>query len=428
MGFRLHLFRLLEWLSHLRRPPATPKVVGASSGGPCLWVYVTTIGELNAIEAWLSELLQRMGQPQLVLLTNHAHYADAYLRKFSTAVVVSFDGAAVEARRLFKRFPPALLVVAEIPCIPHDAPCRFSFATLLAAKEYGAPIVLVNGWLYGDGPGCRMDAIERAWFSADYVRAFDLMLVQTESVREALLALGASPEKVIATGNLKYDALRTAARRHPIGALYDALSAYRDGPMIVAGSVTETEDQRQMLQAFAGVFARYPGARLVLAPRHPENRPRMEALAELLRASGLDHAYRSHIEPGQAAAKPVLILDTMGELGGCYAAATFAYVGTDHNVLEPLAFGRLVFVSGNWLPVYPSYPVYRQTLEAGLIVQVDGIAELGGVWLATMDDLKKREAEQRLRVEALLTGDQGRVATMLDLLSRHVAQGSLLAT
>lgn len=197
--------------------------------------------------------------------------------------------------------------------------------------------------------------------------------------------------------------------------------------MIVAGSVTETDDQRQMLQAFADVFARHPGARLVLAPRHPENRPRMEALGELLRASGFDHAYRSQIEPGQAAAKPVLILDTMGELGACYAAATFSYVGADHNVLEPLAFGRLVFVSGNWLPIYPSYPVYRQTLEAGLIVQVDSIAELGGVWLATMDDLKKREAEQGVRVEALLASHQGRVATMLDLLSRHVALGPLLA-
>lgn len=420
LGLRLWLFRLLERLSHLRLPPKRPQIVGQAVGTRFVWVYATTVGELNAIEAWLRALLDELGGPQLVLLSNHAHYAEAYRLKFPEALFVAFDGASEPAEDLLRRFPPELLVVAEIPCLPHDAPCRFSFATLTAAKASGAPAVLVNGWLYGDRPASRMDSIERAWFSRDYVRAFDLMLVQTDAVRRFLVAMGAESGSVFTTGNLKYDALRAAARRPPRGPLTETLAAYRRGPVIVAGSVTETEDQRLVLQAFAHVVASFPGARLVLAPRHPENKPRMAALQVLLRESGMSSANRSQVEHFELTDKQVLVLDTMGELSACYASATLAYVGTDHNVLEPLAFNRLVYVSGRWQTVYPSYPVYRQTLDAGLIVHVQDAGSLGEVWVAALRDIDRLESEQVRRVQALMAGDQGRVAPMLQLLKQAV--------
>lgn len=417
-SLRFLAFRALEWLSHLRRPAARPWVAGDPGKGYHVWVYVTTIGELNAIEPWLRELLQRLGDPPLVLLSNHAHYEPAYHRKFPQAVFVAFDGATQHVRQLVRRMRPMLLVVAEIPCVPHDAPCRFSYATFRLAQEAGAALLLVNGWLYGERPSSRMDIIERAWFSRDYLRSFDLCLVQTPEVGQALLALGASPERVVTTGNLKYDALRAAASRPPQGPLVAALSDYRRGPVVVAGSVTETEDQRQLLQAFAELLHAHPGARLVLAPRHPENRERMSALSSLLAASGLEHAFRSEIQPAQALGHPVLVLDTMGELGECYAGATWAFVGTDHNVLEPLAYGRPVFVSGHWQTVYPSYPVYRQAMAQGLVVHVERIEQLGRAWLDAASRRGELEAEQRLRVDALIASEQGRVGPSLDLVFR----------
>jgi len=417
---RTSLFGALEWLSHLRRPAAEPVIVGQPGQGRHLWVYVTTIGELNAVEAWLHALLRRLGNPPLVLLSNHAHYQQAYLRKFPQAVFVAFDGAISTARQLLRQMPPLLLAVAEIPCVPHDAPCRFSYATLRLARKARAPRVLVNGWLYGDQPSSRMDVIERAWFERDYVQAFDLCLVQTDEVRNALLALGARAERVLTTGNLKYDALRAAAAHQPTGPLGAALRAYAAGPVVVAGSVTETEDQHQMIQAFVQLLAVQPAARLVLAPRHPENLPRMQALRQLLAESGLGHAFRSQLQPQQALDREVLVLDTMGELGECYAGATWAFVGTDHNVLEPLAYGKPVYVSGNWKPVYPSYPVYVQALGQGLITHVPQIQALGAVWAAGAAHVASTQAQQQRRVDALIAGDQGRVDRNLDLMFKHL--------
>jgi 3-deoxy-D-manno-octulosonic-acid transferase len=144
----------------------------------------------------------------------------------------------------------------------------------------------------------------------------------------------------------------------------------------------------------------------------------MAALRSLLLASGLGHAIRSRIRPEQALDRTVLVLDTMGELGECYAGATWAFVGTDHNVLEPLAYGRPVFVSGQWQTVYPSYPVYREALAQGLIVHVERIEQLGQVWLDAASRREQLEAEQRRRVDALIASDQGRIEPNLDLVFR----------
>ena len=98
-------------------------------------------------------------------------------------------------------------MVAEIPCWPSDAPCRFSFAFLLAAKQSGAAAVLVNGWLYHYATASRMDAIERRLFQGDYLRAFDAIGAQTEETRRHLIAAGAHAGRVAVTGNIKFDAV-----------------------------------------------------------------------------------------------------------------------------------------------------------------------------------------------------------------------------
>lgn len=393
LPLRLAAFGALEQLAALRSgaaaPAQWPQKLPAAGPQRALWVFVSTIGELNAIEPFLNRLLRSLGDPPLLLISDRALYTEAYRRKYPQALQASLPGTLKQARALARQVPPLLLLVAEIPALLHDAPCRFSFAMLHAARSAGAPAVLVNGWLYGYAPPSRMDRIEKALFDTDYLRAFELLLVQTEAVRERLLASGAEPQRVQVTGNIKFDAMDSAyglpaAARGP-GSLHAVLQARAlSDPVIVAGSVTETADQRALLQAFEQVLAAYPAALLVLAPRHPENKPRMQALREMLAASALQHRFRSEHDTAAAVQGSVLVLDTMGELRACYAAATLAFVGTDHNVLEPLAFGKPVFVGPGWEATYPSYPVYQQLLAAGALQAAPSLQALAGVWLQTL--------------------------------------------
>jgi 3-deoxy-D-manno-octulosonic-acid transferase len=85
----------------------------------------------------------------------------------------------------------------------------------------------------------------------------------------------------------------------------------------------------------------------------------------------------------------VLILDTIGELRDFYAASTVCYVGVNHNILEPLAFGKPVTVSPGWEATFPSYPVYE------LLRGTEGVLRVCLVLKRTQKVGSKLLAEQR---------------------------------
>ena len=433
LPLRLALFGLLERVSNWRRGRPASGTADAASGRPVsraaasLWVFASTIGEVHAIEPFLDRLRRELGDPPLTLISDRATYGDAYRVKFPQAQLEQLDGSTAQVKSLLARHPPLMLLVAEIPALLHDAPCRLSFATLHAARSVGAPVVLVNGWVYGYPPPSRLDRIENRLFGADYAAAFDLALVQTGAVRNALVAAGADEARVHVTGNIKFDAMAPAAAGAPLAPLQAALAGRGRGPVLVAGSVTETQHQRAVIEAFVQLRNSEPEALLVLAPRHPEDVPRMTALRAMLETSGLDFRYRSqHLnDPGTAVAGDLLVLDTIGELRGSYATADAAFVGVDHNVLEPLAFGKPTFVCDGWEPTYPSYPVYRQLRDAGVLCAVESLGQLGAAWeqhFAELRDGSSTEFSQH--VQQVIEAARGAVGRSIEAMRRDGLLGA----
>lgn len=420
------VFKLLERLSDLR---------GNSTAGhldlhqptsplPSLWVFVSTIGELNAIDPLLREIVARVPQLKLVLITDHPHYRSSYLARYPTAEVCVTRGHSTDAATLAKHYPPQLLVVAEIPCWPSDAPCRFSFAFLLEAKQAGATTVLVNAWLYHYTPPSRMDAIERGLFQRDYLRAFDAIGAQTEETRQHLLAAGADARRVVVTGNIKFDAMQQpdwtpAKARSPamLGALIESAR-----PVIVTGCITDYAEQHMVLDAFVTVRKHHPDALLILAPRHPEVVERMQALREFMAQRGLPAVFRSTLADVPIGTDVAcLVLDTMGELRDVYASASIAHVGVDHNVLEPLGFGKPVTVKPGWNATYPSYPVYRLLMDAQALIEVSEATQLAGHWL----DLLDNAAHYQQRIDSIggsLSHARGAVAMHMNLITPLLPQ------
>ncbi len=384
------VFSLLERMSDLRGNSASGHLELNQPERPVasLWVFVSTIGELNAIDPLLREIIGRVPQLKLVLITDHPHYRDSYLARYPAAEVCVTRGHGTDAAMLALHFPPRLLVVGEIPCWPSDAPCRFSFAFLLEAKRAGAAAVLVNAWLYHYAPPSRMDSIERYLFQKDFLRAFDAIGAQTSETRLKLLAAGADDSRVTVTGNIKFDAMMqpdwlAAKARSPVmlGALIES-----SRPVIVAGCITDPAEQEMVLDAFVNVCEYHPNALLVLGPRHPEVAKNMQALRDSLERHQLPAVFRSAMaDVPIAASVACMVLDTMGELRDFYAAATVAHVGVDHNVLEPLGFGKPVTVKPGWNTTYPSYPVYRVLMDSKALVEAHNSAPLAGHWLQLLD-------------------------------------------
>jgi 3-deoxy-D-manno-octulosonic-acid transferase len=258
---RWALFRALERLSDLRGNSAAGhlQVTAPTRPEPALWVFVSTIGELNAIDPLLRELTAQLSKLRLVLITDHPHYRPSFEARFPQSVVCVSRGHSNDAAALARQHPPKMLVVAEIPCLPSDAPCRFSMAFVVEARRHHASAAVVNGWLYHYTPASRMDTIERRWFGRDYLHGFDRLCVQTDAVAERLIALGADRACTVVTGNVKFDAMQRsgwtlACARSP-GLLGGLLTARR--PTVVAGCVTNLEEQTLVLEAFARLRARH---------------------------------------------------------------------------------------------------------------------------------------------------------------------------
>ena len=79
-----------------------------------------------------------------------------------------------------------------------------------------------------------------------------------------------------------------------------------------------------------------------------------------------------------------MILDTLGELAGAYQHAHCAHVGINHNVLEPLLHNKPVSVCPGWQARYPSFGVYQDMKESGLINEAVDADSLAALWLSAL--------------------------------------------
>ncbi|MBK8535868.1 MAG: 3-deoxy-D-manno-octulosonic acid transferase [Candidatus Competibacteraceae bacterium] len=331
------------------------------------------------------------------------------------------EGGPGECARLADQCPPALLIIAEIPCLLWDAPCRLSYAILHELRQRSVPIGVVNGWLYHGHPSCRLDTIEKQWFDQDFMAAIQLYMVQTDDVRRELLEHGVDPHRVIVTGNIKFDALSLGSLDFGKAASPDHLKALEDSgrPTIVAGCVTNLDDQEMILDTFLRVQQAISNARLILAPRHPENADRMKKLRQFLLERPLRFGFKSEKAPAVLAADDVIILDTMGELRDFYAVGTITYVGLNHNVLEPMVFGKEVFVSPGWEPVYPSYPVYRLLRDKGILRELPDEPALADAWIKALQLAYCQSSSQTLILTSQLAMLAGATNRSLATLREH---------
>jgi len=173
-----------------------------------------------------------------------------------------------------------------------------------------------------------------------------LCCAQSDESGRRLVALGVPEDRVMVTGNLKFDTLPVPESRAswmPQGVL--RVFRITPGRTVVMAASTHPGEEAVVLDAFACIQQRDPDALLVVAPRHPERFSEVVALAT---RRGFDTMRRSALpldrEPGAA----VVVLDTVGELATALQIATVVFLGGSlvptggHNLLEPAAWGKPV--------------------------------------------------------------------------------------
>ncbi len=299
--------------------------------GAMVWLHAVSVGEVNAAAPLVDAL--RRARPDLKLVvttitpTGSARARSLWLDAVEH-VYLPYDLPGAVGRFL-DHFRPRIALILETELWPN---------LLFGCRDRDIPSYVLNARLSERSlRGYRVLAplIGRALRSVTRVAA------QSAADGERFVALGAQRERVVVTGNLKYDIAVPADVSGFLDEFQASLGAPR--PVWIAAS-THDGEEAAVIAAHRCLRKRWPDLLLLWAPRHPE---RFRPVADLARGEGLPVALRSQQRWPQAK-DAVFVVDTLGELTKFYGCADVAFVGGSlqpiggHNLLEPAALGKAI--------------------------------------------------------------------------------------
>ncbi|MFA5072409.1 MAG: 3-deoxy-D-manno-octulosonic acid transferase [Nitrospirota bacterium] len=292
-----------------------------------IWVHAVSVGEVMAVHPLIRELKKKYPDQKLVLstVTVTGYYtARQRVPEADAVFFFPFDYAWI-VRRIIRGIKPSLVLIAETELWPNF------FREL---KKEGIPSAVINGRI---SPTSYKNYLKFKPFFTEVFKFIDLFCMQSAADADRIREIGADSNKVLVTGNLKFDQKIPAVS--PIPGLVS-----QERKIITAGS-THRGEEKALLEIFKKLRDKYPDLLLILAPRHPE---RFDEVAGLIHAAGFECQRRTRF---QGPVKDVLLLDTIGELAAFYSLADIAFVGGSlvkvggHNLLEPAGMKKPVIFS-----------------------------------------------------------------------------------
>lgn len=331
----------------------TGRLVRKDPNRPCLWFHAVSVGEVIQLQKVLEETERWYPHAELFITVTTETGFDVAEKKYPRHTVSYFPLDFTWAvDRALASIRPDLIVLVELELWPNF---------ILTAHRRGIPLSLING---------RMG--EKSFRGYSRIRplmsrllgCFRSLACQSETYADRLKALGAPPDRVVVTGNIKFDRVDSDRRNTKTLELRSAFGLSNGEQVFIAGS-TQAPEESYALDAWKQLRPEFPNLRLVMVPRHKE---RFDDVANLIQQKGFSLIRRSesiakdassptHAQPEGAGDKndlpPVLLLDTLGELSSCWGLADIAFVGGSltnrggQNMIEPAGFGAAVLFGPN---------------------------------------------------------------------------------
>jgi len=356
-------------------------------GGPvaidAIWVHAASIGEVSASAQLVERLRARGHALQLSTTSPSGRALCAQLHPGIAHRLAPLDHPwCVDA--VLARARPRALVLVETELWP---------VWIAACERRGVPVVIVSGRI-SDRSLPRYRWLGR-WVAGSLAR-LSAIGARSEQDRERFVALGAAPERVHVTGDLKLDPPDTPRALAP-----DLAAWLGTAPLVVAGS-THPGEEEALLAAQRAWEQAGRRAALILAPRYPERAGEVVAVA---RRAGRRASLRTG-NGSALAAGDVGVLDTLGELSALYARAAIAYVGGTlapiggHNLLEPAAAGTPVVYGSHLANVRHAAELLEAAGAGERIADGAGLARAIGAALAAPDAARARGVAGRAAIGA----------------------------
>ena len=287
-------------------------------------------------------------------------------------------------------------------------------AWLMEAHRKGIQTALVNGRI--SVRSIRRYRRFRSFFREVLKNVAAFSMINREDA-DRIVEMGAEPQRVDVNGNAKYDLLVSKARPDLEGLVRKKLNLHASQPVFVAGSTREGEEEI-VLDVYERIVKHFPDTVLIIAPRHVIRAPQIESL---LKRRKVEYQLRTEIgEEGRLRTKPVILLNTFGELFELYSVGSVNYCGASlvplggQNPLEAAVWGKMVLYG----PHMEDFQDARGLLEnagAGLeVTDAEAFAEKA-LWILS----HPREAEDYgSRAREALVRNQGAAEKHVDVILR----------
>ncbi len=383
------------------------KLARLSGDGAGIWVHAVSVGETKAALPLLKALREaRPGARILLSTTTRTGQAVAASEcgEFIDALVYFPLDFSWAVKRVISQFRPDIFIVVEKEIWPN---------LFKALTDNSIPIIVANGSISARS---FKRFLKFSFFFADIFSKISFFCAGSAVDFERALALGVREERVMVTGNLKFDQALGGGCDITRG-LEKALALGGGEILFVAGSTHRGEDEI-VIEAFKELREEFVGLRLAIAPRHPE---RFDEVAALIKKSGFSCFRRSYVNDEKKSSKEgdVFLLDTIGELNCLYGLGQIAFVGGSlvpdvggHNLLEPAGLGKPVLFGPY---VHTCRAMAGLLQEAGGGVLVAGAGELGAELKRLAGNKESREVMGRAARE-VVEKNRGAVQKTLEVI------------
>ena len=373
------------------------------TSGKVIWVHCVSVGEFNAARPLIDQILNIYPEHKLAITTTtitgagavRNHYQDRVIHYFFPFDLPFIVGSFVN------KINPVACILLETEIWPN---------LINNLNKKAIPVMLINARL------SERSLKKYQKFSSNLVQKtinqLTFICSQNELSSERFLSLGASPDKVVTVGNLKFDSNEVI---DPIS-LEEMSEIVRNRWIVVFASTREGEE-RKIIQSYLALKNKFD-ALLIIIPRHPE---RFDEVFNMVIKSGLKVRRRS--ENLQSVEKDVLIGDSMGEMMTYYKCCDIAFIGGSlsntggQNMLEAASLSKPIIFGPS---VHNFEEIAKTLLENDSAIQVRDADELMKTISELLLDIQKRK-KLGLNAKATFEKHRGAVDRLLKLIMPNIS-------
>lgn len=368
-----------------------------------IWVHALSVGEVTAARALVEMIAKKCPGQKMVLTASTLTGYQTASRLFADLPVdlAYFPYDMIWCvRSVADKIDPKIVILVETDIWPNF---------MAEMKRRQVPVYLVNMRLSDD----TWNIYRRLkWLAGNLFAAFSRICVQTPRDARRLAGLGVGRERLVVTGNIKFDGLDSTDCTGAAARWTQKLKLTSSVPMVVAGSTHEGEELF-LLEAFSSINAKGRAVSMILAPRDPR---RARQVLDLARDRGVAAERLSGLVNDGLNRKPeVIVVDYLGVLKELYSLAQVAFIGGSlveeggHNPLEAAVFGRPIVFG-------PDMSDFRQIaawfLQSGGARMVNNQKELTQTLAQLLDDTRLA-ASMGAKARQVVLMHQGAVARTL---------------